>query len=363
MIVSNKQDNKKLPQLVDNLKSTYLVQKSNPLLSLWKSDLTLFEFKLLDCYLGRIDSRKSDQRSVRFGKGEIERLLGVKQIRPNELKERLSHLMGQVVEIRDKDVNRGFVLITLFEQAECEKDEYGIWQVDLECTQKAMKYFFNIEKLGFIRYQLRNIINLKSRYSYVMFVYLESNRFRRTWEVELEELKQILSCSDDVTYNEYKRFNDLILKKCKRELLDKTEVRYTYESIKKGRRVVKIKFTIEPLAEVTSKIQDTTVYPEQLSLDDYTENEDTEKENTEYADSWLNFLSSACKYEFSEKEMEVIFNMINTMDLPDNPNGVWFARYHYLAEKYSTLNLAAERTKINDRYSYLRACIESDRKW
>lgn len=345
-----KQENKDLPHLIDNLKSTYLVQKSTPLFSLWKSDLTLQEFKILDTYLSRIDSRKPEQRSVRFEKGEMENLLGVKQIRPNELRERLKHLMGQVVEIKDREVNKGFVLITLFEQAECEKDEYGIWQIDLECTQKAMKYFFNIERLGFLRYQLRNIINLKSRYSYVMFVYLESNRFRKTWEVELEELKQILCCNDDVTYSEYKRFNDLILKRCQKELTDKTELRYAYISIKKGRRVVKIKFILENLNSFIPD-QDTT-FPKQLSLEDTVQDDN----------SHFEFLRSSCNYEFSLREIKVIFNMINNMDLPSHLNGIWFARYHYLAEKYAMLELAADRTNIRDRFSYFKAIIDNDRQ-
>lgn len=344
-----KQEDKKLPYFVDNLKNTYLVQKSTPLFSLWKSDLTLAEFKILDTYLSRIDSRKPEQRSIRFEKGEMEKLLGVKQVRPNELKERLKHLMGQVVEIRDREVNKGFVLITLFEQAECEKDDYGIWQIDLECTQKAMKYFFNIDRLGFLRYQLRNIINLKSRYSYVMFVYLESNRFRKTWEVDLEELKQILNCNDDVTYSEYKRFNDLILKRSRKELLDKTELKYTYESIKKGRKVVKIKFTLETFSGLISKPDIT--YPEQLSLEDTVQDDNSNFE----------FLRGACDNEFSLKEIKVIFNMISTMVLPDNSMGIWFARYHYLAEKYSMLNLAADRTDIRDRFSYFKAIIDNDR--
>ena len=52
--------------------------------------------------------------------------------------------MGNVVKIPDTDERKGFRLISLFEEAVAEQDDYGLWQVKLECTQKAMKYIFNM---------------------------------------------------------------------------------------------------------------------------------------------------------------------------------------------------------------------------
>ena len=77
------------------------VQKSMPLFALWRSDLTLAEFKILDTYLSRIDSHKPEKRTVIFEKGELEELLGVKRIREEELDERLVHL-GTPIRIDDK---------------------------------------------------------------------------------------------------------------------------------------------------------------------------------------------------------------------------------------------------------------------
>ena len=127
--------------------------------------------------------------------------------------------MGNVIEIPDESMKKGFRLVTLFEEAVAEQDDYGLWQVKLECTQKAMKYFFNIENLGYLRYKLRCITSLTSRYTYIMFIYLEANRFRKSWDVPLDELKQILDCDKEETYKAFKRFNDLILKKVQIHLI------------------------------------------------------------------------------------------------------------------------------------------------
>ena len=217
------------------------VQKSLPLFALWRSELTLAEFKILDTYLSRIDSHKPEKRAVMFEKGELEKILGVKKINNQDLETRLKHLMGNVIEIPDESMKKGFRLVTLFEEAVAEQDDYGLWQVKLECTQKAMKYFFNIENLGYLRYKLRCITSLTSRYTYIMFIYLEANRFRKSWDVPLDELKQILDCDKEETYKAFKRFNDLILKKVQKEMNEKTECRYSYEPIKKGRSTLKLR--------------------------------------------------------------------------------------------------------------------------
>ena len=80
-----------------------IIQKSKPLFALWESELTLAEFKILDTYLGRIDSHKPEKRIVTFEKGELEEKLGVKRINKADLEERLKHLMGNVIKISDND--------------------------------------------------------------------------------------------------------------------------------------------------------------------------------------------------------------------------------------------------------------------
>lgn len=242
------------------------VQKSLPLFALWRSELTLSEFKILDIYLSRIDSHKPDKRQVLLTKGEIEEALGVQKINNTDLKARLKHLMGNVVEVPDKDTKKGFRLVTLFEEAEAEQDENGLWQVKLECTQKAMKFFFNVDNLGYLRYKLRCITSLTSRYTYIMFVYLEANRFRKSWEVELEELKSILACEAEEYAKEFKYFNRDVLKKVQKEMNEKTECRYSYEPVKKGRSVVAIRFTVETLPKLTI---DSDYDPNQYTLEDW----------------------------------------------------------------------------------------------
>lgn len=333
------------------------VQKSRPLFGLWKSDYTLASFKIMDAYLARINSKKPEKRTVVFEKGEIEKLLGVTKINKPDLKNRLKNLQ-QPVDLA-KNNSKKIQSVTLFEEATAEQDDDGIWQVTLTCTPSAMKYFFNIENIGYLRYRLRSIVNITSRYSYIMFTYLESNRYRKSWEVELEELKEILNCQDDELYKEFKRLNERILKKCHKELTEKTELRYDYKSVKKGRKVVAIRFTVETIKDLIE--QDNDQIEGQMTVSDWQQS----------YDDLISFLRGACADEFSSTQMEAVLEIIQPKELPPHINDSAessdnrFAKYHYLQKQYKLLNVEAERKAkskkpIQNRFKYFQAMLEKD---
>lgn len=56
-----------------NINLEHIIQKSQPLLTLSKTDLTLQEFKLLDLYLSKINSEDTSTRKVKIEKGELEK--------------------------------------------------------------------------------------------------------------------------------------------------------------------------------------------------------------------------------------------------------------------------------------------------
>lgn len=330
-----------------------IVQKSVPLSALWQSDLTLAEFKILDTYLSRIDSHKPDRRAVRFEKGELEKLLGVKRIRTDELKMRVEHLMKPLIL---KDGARGFRGLALFEEAVCQVDENGVWQVDLECTQKAMKYFFNIENLGYLRYKLRCVAGLSSRYSYILFVYLEGNRFRKSWEISFDELKHLLACENEPTYKQFYRFNDRLLKRCHKELNEKTECHFTYEPVKKGRAVVAVRFTVETLPELDVHPVD----PDQYTFDDL-------QRIDEDRDSICGGFSEPEFADFSEEQLRALkdlgWSKIRPEDvdrhksvLGDAKMACEYAVSDYLRQKI----LAAQTRHPKNLYAYVCKMVSND---
>lgn len=329
--------------LPDDSKLT--VQKSTPLMALWRSELSLAEFKILDGYLARIDSHKPERRRVRFEKGQLEKMLGVTKINHPELEERLKHLMGSVVKIPDSSLKRGFKLCTLFEEAEAEQDDNGLWQISLECTSKAMKYFFGIENLGYLRYKLRCITSLQSRYSYILFCYLEQNRFRREWSIGVDELKKILNCDEDPTYSEFKYFNKQVLKRCSIELNKKTECHFKYETEKKGRSVHSIRFTVFPLRQIA---------------DTETEKQDVPEWKRAQQDE-LSFMGEALDHTFTPEQMTVIMSLVREIDIPEQ-DGIDRARYRFLQRQWAIIQMHDQVKPIRNKFLYLKKMLEGDMK-
>lgn len=332
------------------------VQKSRPLFALWRSDLTLSEFKILDTYLARINSRDSEKRAIILEKGEIEDALGVQKINNKDLKERLKHLMGNVVELPDNDDPNGFTLVTLFEEAKAEQDEEtGLWKVKLECTQKAMKYFFNVEHIGYWQYKLRSITSLTSRYTYIMFTYLESNRRFMSWNIKLSDLKQILGCDQEEYAKEFKYFNRDVLKKIQKELFEKTDCRYTYEPIKKGRSVVAIHFMLEPLPKEYEA-------PEQLEMPGFTDPEpvfDVSQSEAERRDLYRDALAP---YVVTDDQIDELVQLARKhIDARGHFTGSDLDQqiYNYLlsAKRHAKTNARGE---IKNIYRYLLPIIKSN---
>lgn len=361
---------KNLPKIPDYTgiptdENKLMVQKSNPLQSLSETGMSLVEFKILDAYLSRINSHDEEKRYVRFEKGELEKILGVSRILKYDLEARLDGLF-RVVTIRDGHKKEGFTKIALFEKAEAFQSDDGLWQIDLACSPSALEYVFNLDNIGYLRYRLKNIIELTSRYSYVLYLYLENRRKgkqSKSWTVPLDELKEILRCTAD-TYNQYKRFNDLILKKCYKELHEKTDLQFTYEPVKvKGRKVIAIHFTVKTLSKRTlsKRVQESLVNQSedgtnQLSFTDIQNNIDnTSNIEAEFVDGTdiISQLHKVCDYAFTRENIQSAYKFAKTF-IHDKSMKIYFE------QTYLKLLEIEKKRKIRDRFSYFYQIICSD---
>lgn len=365
-----------------------IVQKSNPLQTLSETGLTLSQFKILDAYLSRINSRNKNKRHVRFEKGQLEKILGVSRLLKDDLKNRLDNLF-QKVTIKDKNKKNGFTTIALFEKAEAYQDNDGLWKVDLICTPSAMEYIFNIENLGYLRYRLKNIINLTSRYSYVLYLYLERHRDLKkvkTWKISIENLKTILNCTAE-TYTTYRRFNDLILKKCQKEINEKTCIRFSYKPVDRKLRVyTNIEFTLEkspqdPLDCIESDVDNnsqanlenkTQYIQEAISKDQAPNDKQYKPKNVKpasktryYGDSFSEILGCVCNSEFSPEQIKTIRAYLTRLfgDYCKN-GGLEIISYDYLTRNMKEINYYWEKSKPKktSKFTYLLQIIKKDIK-
>ena len=332
-----------------NLNNTYLVQKSEPLLLMRTVPFELGELKILDTYLSRINSHDEKCRTVTFTKAEYEQLMGLTDTRPQTLKKYIKSMLQKVVDI---PTEKGYKLFSLFTCATCEKDEYEQWTITLSCSEDAKQLFFGIEQLGYLQYELKNILSLTSKYSFLLYLYLRKERYRSDWVIPLDELReQRLDIKNNETYLNFKYFKRDVIDKAVAEVNEKTDIKFTYITVKKGRRVTGIRFQI--IKELNAIDED------QLTFDDIP--------NYEYdVNDKLGLLAEAVHNEFSPTQMNEIFETICLLQLPDSEDlGTDIARYHYLAKKYAKLNSSDERNKlkgkpIKNRFNYFLKLIQGD---
>lgn len=304
------------------------IQKSRPLMILARK-LPLPELKITDVYLSRIDIHNPQKRTVIMAKGELENYLGLKRILRDDLKNRLSKLFT-AIEIPNRDKPRGIDLISLFVRAQATQDDEGLWTITLTCSEEAMKYIFNIENFGYVKYRLRNIKDLTSIYSYRMYTFLLGNEFRfkktapaKAKSISIEELRAELGCTAEL-YNSYAKFNEKILKKCQKELAAKTNLSFTYEidrSKKQGRHAKDLIIEVEVNKEDMEMTNESALPEQPIPVEDTKIIEERQRLADEGADSLLEEygteeaveLASVFDYAFDNKQIQEISKLLDTL--------------------------------------------------
>ena len=338
------------PPIVGNLDDDYIVEKSRPLMLMRDVPFSLGELKVLDTYLSRINARDPEATTVRFSKEEYENLMDIERMRPERLQKYVESIMQKTVSVPDKRARGGWKVYTLFEYAECSQDDNEQWWIDLTCTAMAKKLFFNLEKIGYVRYQLSNVLPLVSKHSVLLYLYLLDNRFRRDWTVSLDELREkVFRCNSEFYKENYKNFKQDILNKAIKEVNEKTDLTFGYEAVKTGRKVTDIAFTL---------IKDEVLLPveededEQFSLFDHSEHAAAIEEDPIQLsiDALPDWVTREQVEELRELARPHIPFEVHLNDVEE-----WF--YHYFRRK--TMMLKAKKN-IKTPYAWLKKAVAED---
>lgn len=345
-------------EIKGNLDQRYWVQKSDPLVLMRSVPFSLGELKVLDTYISRINAADDSRTTVIFTKDEYEELMGISKINAEVLKKHAEGLLGKIVTLEMPD--KSFLKFVLFTAAYYHLDDCGVPVIELSCSPQAKDLFFCIGKYHYFKYALENVINLTRKASYLLYLHILTNRFRGEWEIELNELRDdILDCRGQESYQAFKEFKRAVLDPAVKEVNKKTDCHFTYEAIKRGRKVAKIKFIY---------------HSQQLLVDDVANSIPVENDESEidweqfYGSEQLAILAEGCAYEFNKEEMEQISRVLVRIHIPkDQISGSQiFGKQFYLREKYAALNAeAAKKAKNNEkpirnRFKYFLKMLEDD---
>lgn len=342
-------------EIKGNLDQKYWVQKSDPLVLMRSVPFSLGELKVLDTYISRINAADDSRTTVIFTKEEYEELMGISKINADVLKKHAEGLLGKIVTLEMP--NKSFLKFVLFTSAYYHLDDCGVPIIELSCSPQAKDLFFCIGKYHYFKYALENVINLTRKASYLLYLHILTNRYRGEWELLLDELRdEVLDCKEQASYQEYKIFKNRVLDPAVKEVNKKTDCHFTYEPIKRGRKVAKIKFIYQS--------QEQEQLDGQLSLLDVEEQlEGLDEESISlkrYGSELAYFIGDiACKNEFTVEQVQVIKDLVIKI-IPQNDV---MERCNYVISQMNIMNAYdTQKDPIKNRFNYLRKMLEKELK-
>lgn len=340
-----------------------------PLLSqLQKSKLSVSELKLIEVYLSKINSHDTQSREVTFSKAELDKLFGT-SLRVADLKKSLDTIRRfEVKNIFEDDFLTTETTVNLFEMSEITYSDSGVQQIKLSCSEVAMRYFFDIENLRYLKYKLKNTIYLTSKYSFRLFMYLLENKFKDSWIVKLSDLIEELQ----VPYDNYTDLNKHILKSCCKEIKEKTSLDFMYTNVRRGQNhdTKEIVFNILSwgdlpqvlLEQAQAKEESKQIVTENpyMDIQPATDSDEPQEEEQEEVPEHISFLCESVDNSFTVLEMKLILATISNMDIPPSQFGREIAQFDYLHKKYLQLQITEQQTTIKNRFGYFLKMIKND---
>lgn len=144
----------------------------------------------------------------------------------------------------------------------------------IKIDEDLAPYLFDLKE-KFLSYGLKNVLNMKSQYSIRIYELMKSYHDMKIgqtdhrskseklktpqkieWTIDLDELKRLLMVDTIKSYSNFKDFRRYVLEKAQKEINELTDISVYYEPITKGRKTIKVKFTIVSKTGVERLIAD-----------------------------------------------------------------------------------------------------------
>lgn len=279
---SKKSDNSNLSEKGDKVLNNS-VNKRYALTWLQGNGLSLTQNKYNDLFMSKINNFLpkdiGDVQKIMFieknrhfvvSGGELEAASGAKHINKADLLKRLERLNQPITLFDENDNKNRSLRVVAYDRFYIEK-ENDYWTVKGSFSSTVFPYLFIEENRKYLSWKISLTCNLTSLQSYLLAIYLKDNCYRSSWTVSIEELKKII---ESPYYEDFRYFNSKILKKCHKEITEKTSLKYEYKVIRKYRKAESIRFTVFPnesdLAEMKDAKAETPSLPKARKTKDLT---------------------------------------------------------------------------------------------
>lgn len=214
------------------------VKKSNILNEMRNANASMAEYRLFCVYLAHLPMNSDDNR-VTFSLADYARIAGLDRPRHADIKAQAENIVGTTATLPNDD--GGFTVYSLFSDFKLHREDEQ-WMVSLECNPKIAP-MIREQKGRFLRYKLYNTIFLKSYNQQRIYELLKQYQKIGVRTERLEDLRAFLSIGKN-EYPVWGVFSRDVLKVAQKALSESTDISFEYEPVKKGKKVVAVKFII-----------------------------------------------------------------------------------------------------------------------
>lgn len=338
------------------IKGNEIVEKSNALNEIRMNGMTLQELRFFSIYLAKINARDTNTRKVTFPLSEFQKIMEIGRMNIKHFQNVTNGLLCKVYNQPNED--GGYTGFTVFKRCRVFKNELEEWFVEIEASDDALPLMFNMRNRYF-KYELWNALRLKSANQIAMYELLKQYENLGKLEISIKKLREKLDLV--IEYPRWERFKTRVLDSCQQALMDFTDIKFTYDRGKtgKGGKWLTIVFYISQ----------NKAYKDPLTLNQFISKQDISdidtsdlydeleyEEELNFQNKQLECYSDICNSEFSELELQVLYDMI----IKIIPNYSGTERYDYFKSKLDELNFRSHNIEIKNRFAYLRKIISSD---
>lgn len=300
---------------------TALVSKKNILNEMKAENLTLQQIRFLIIYLSKINPLDESTRTVKFKLSSFQKIMEFGKLNTKQLKQSTDALQSIKVSV-PRNTKNGYESIVLFSRCLVDKDSNGEWFVEMSASVESMQYMFNLNK-EYVKYQLWNILDLKSKHQFRMYEILKQHENKGKIEITIEKLRALLGIKDK-KYQRFTHLRERVLEPCQKALKEKTDIYFDFEKGKSGtgREWRTIIFTIHPNIAKKDLIESTAKEIKNESVDKPNETTTTTTQH-KYNYSKKKYITPRKKpglpaFEYKQWNFDDLRKIINKTDEDDD---------------------------------------------
>lgn len=325
----------------DKKDSSIQVYKSNKLIEA-RYRLNLTEQKIILYAASKIDGFKADEfKNIEMRASVFFKMIGVDENTTNHtyLKNVAKGLMTKQLEIEYSDGSW-----ELLQWVTKSKYEAKTGVISFQFHPDLVPYLLKLEK-RYKGYPLMQVMQLKSRYSirlYELLIQYEYTK-HKSLTITIEELRKKMGVKDN-EYVRFDNFEDRVIKTAVVELNNDSNMRITYEKIKRGRSIheLKFKFTV-----------DKNEYSDEIDTLQKLKDAGLAKHIDEIKEFFNDKDLAFTDYEL-DKAYNLVYNkLLGVKSIEDN---LQLSIYHYLLYYYEYTKDKAHQ----NAYNYYLDCLQND---